>query len=729
MALKDQPLKLQPYLFHGVELQWGESEDNEAEGVCPFCTKERHLHVNMKTGMYHCKSTYCGKSGNIYTFLGDYWAFCNEVNTRDEDLRVLADQRGLLHTGTLKRWRFAKSTLTDEWITPGYSLAGKVVNLYRWASIEGKHRLLSTPNCSNVLFGVHLWSKNKPEVHILEGAWDAMAYWERIGMIRKDGGRIIRTTDVVSSIRSGINIVGVAGYRSFNEQWAPVFEGLDVALLFHSDYPKTNPQTGVVADPAGYIGMENTYKLLNGVKSTKIIDWGPKGYKEDAKDGYDIRDICQEVQPAQLYEKIKFVSVPESWNERRDEHLYDKHLRAKLCTSYRDLHNAWRKALRWTDELNTALAMVLSVVVSTQQRGDQLWLRLIGPPGIAKTRLCEALLVNTKYCYPVGVQKGFHSGWKGEDPEEDYSLLAKANGMTMVTKEGDTLLSSPMLGEILSQGRDVYDGSSSSDWRNRKEKKVYSGLRMTWVIAGTKSLRKLNRSNLGDRFIDCVMSKPSSDEEDDILNRAASMAVRSVKASSEGTAETQLDARLVEAYRLTGGYVNWLRETGSKLFESLECPSRVEHQCKRLGQFVAQMRARPDKEDDATDHESELPTRLTSQFIRLSFCLAVVLNKATIDEEVMQLVLRSAISTSHGINLRVVEFLYENESGFDANTIGLSLKVDPSLVRKMCHFLHTLNVVRPYRKLNSKGKGVYKGMWELSLPMRRLYKEVTEFRG
>ena len=732
MSLKDQPVKLQPFLFHGVELTWGESADSEAEGVCPFCSKD-NLHVNMKTGQYHCKSDHCGRSGNIYTFFSDYWSLCYEQGTSEEDLRTLTAERGIKKGTSLRKWKFVKSILTGEWLVPGFSSAGKMINLYRWSEIEGKFRMLSSPNCSPALLGVHLWNKEKKKAVIMEGIWDAISYWETMGMIRLSGNKYVQTNDSSVSCRASLNIVAVPGYRSFQDTWSDLFNTKTISLMFHSDHPKPHPQTGSMCDPAGLQGMQRTYQMLNGVKDVSIIDWGPKGFAEDRKDGYDIRDICTEYTPVQVPSQIKFTSVPESWKEDKvDFDAEDKFLTPTVCTSYRDLQMTWRKALRWTDELNVTLMVILAVVTSTRQRGDQLWCRIIGPPGVAKTRICEAICVARKYAYPLGVSKGFHSGWRGEDPDEDFSILAKANNMTLVTKEGDTLLSSPMLNEILSQGRDVYDGTSSSEWRNRKSNRIYTSLRMTWVIAGTKSLRRLNRSNLGDRFIDCVITRPDQQEEDDILNRAIRSAFRATKSISDGTAETQLEPRLIDAYRATGGYVNWLRETGPSLLEQLEsqeCPEDVLHQCKRLAQFVALMRARRDKEDEEIDSEAELPTRLGAQFTRLAMCLTIVMNKTKLDDDVMMIVLRIAIDTAYGTNLRIIQFLSQSKYGYDAATIALSLRISETTVRKTCRFLFTLGMVRPYRKPNTQGKGNHRGMWELSRNMRQLYTEIISFHG
>jgi len=70
------------------------------------------------------------------------------------------------------------------------------------------------------------------------------------------------------------------------------------------------------------------------------------------------------------------------------------------------------------------------------------------------------------------------------------------------------------------------------------------------------------------------------------------------------------------------------------------------------------MRVSPHLRFQATTRE--FASRLVSQLMRLAGCLALVLNKPRVDNEVMQRVRRVALDTSRGITLKIVQYMQEN---------------------------------------------------------------------
>src|SRR5690606_14950694 len=118
---------------------------------------------------------------------------------------------------------------------------------------------------------------------------------------------------------------------------------------------------------------------------------------------------------------------------------------------------------------------------------------------------------------------------------EDYSLISKLGGKTLVVKDGDTLLQSPNLGQILSEARDLYDTVSRSSYRTKQGGRDYQGVRMTFILCGTSSLRKIDSSELGERFLDCViMEGIDNDLEDEILWRVANRVERNMGVEADG---------------------------------------------------------------------------------------------------------------------------------------------------------------------------------------------------
>ena len=148
------------------------------------------------------------------------------------------------------------------------------------------------------------------------------------------------------------------------------------------------------------------------------------------------------------------------------------------CKQYKTMILAWRKALKWTPGLDHALSVMLASVASVKSLGDQLWIKVIGPAACGKSTLCEALSINREHIIAKSTIRGFHSGFKtsgGENGEEDNSLAAKLFDKTLITKDGDTLLQSPNLSQILSEGRDLYDGTSRTHYRNKMSKEYSLG--------------------------------------------------------------------------------------------------------------------------------------------------------------------------------------------------------------------------------------------------------------
>jgi hypothetical protein len=93
---------------------------------CPFCGKDR-FHLNILTGLYHCKHGCREGQGNITTYLtwvhGEYLAA-----TTDDHYRQLKDKRGIA-LQTLKRHGLAYDVAEERWLIPFKNPQGNVVNI------------------------------------------------------------------------------------------------------------------------------------------------------------------------------------------------------------------------------------------------------------------------------------------------------------------------------------------------------------------------------------------------------------------------------------------------------------------------------------------------------------------------------------------------------------------------------------------------------------------------
>jgi hypothetical protein len=397
------------------------------------------------------------------------------------------------------------------------------------------------------------------------------------------------------------------------------------------------------------------------------------------------------------------------------------------CTEYQELKDSWEKAMKWTEGLDNALSVMLASVTSTMAVGDQLWIKIIGPASCGKSTLCEAISVNSKYVLAKSTIRGFHSGFG--DGEQDHSLLSQVAGKTLVTKDGDTLLQSPNLGQVLSEARDVYDTTSRTSYRN-KSSRDYSGIRMTWLLCGTSSLRSIDSSELGERFLDCVIMDGINDElEDEILMRVASRSEKNLSFETDGTVDTQQDPDMTKAMQLTGGYITHLRENASDLLASINFSDESLRKCTRLGKFVAYVRARPSKlqEENA---EREFAARLVSQLIRLSKCLAAVLNKPTVDEDILSMTKKVAMDTARGQTFDILEVMYEQENeGIEPAMLTKFINGKDSETRRLLRFLRRIGAVETFEK-RVKAKTntgvVRKVRWKMTDYMTTLFEEVQE---
>ena len=419
---------------------------------------------------------------------------------------------------------------------------------------------------------------------------------------------------------------------------------------------------------------------------------------------------------------LMFAPVPEEWLHKKggkDQPAAKPLLSCLPCESYASLINAWRKAMQWTEGLDYALSAMLASVTSTRSVGSQLWLKVMGPASCGKTTLCEAINVADKYVISKSTIRGFHSGWQREGGE-NASLIDLVRDKTLVTKDGDTLLQSPNLGQILAEARDIYDSTSRSHFKNGAGQD-HTGVRMTWLLCGTSSLHAIDSSELGERFLNCyIMEGIDDDLEDEILWRVANRADRNMAIESNGSPDTQYDPDMVAAMRLTGGYVNYLRENASALLGAITIPDPSKRKITRLGKFVAYMRAKPSKIQTEHD-EREFAARLVEQHVRLAKCLAAVMNRSTVDEQVMERVQRVSMDTCRGKTLKIVERLYVEDDGLEPKSLAMFIGEADDKVKTLLRFLRRIGVVDIVEVQTGRGTARRFALTDL---IRRVYTEV-----
>lgn len=426
----------------------------------------------------------------------------------------------------------------------------------------------------------------------------------------------------------------------------------------------------------------------------------------------------------------KLGPIPAEWledvNKASKAGTKTKPLECLSCSSWTEVVGAWKRALKWTEGLDCALACMFSSVLSTNLVGEQLWFLVIGPPSSGKTTLLEGLSVNKKYVLSKDTIRGFYSGWKDEQGN-DVSLIQEAMGRTLAMKEGDAFIKAPTCQQILSEGRGIYDRVGRVHYRNATAND-YEGARMTWIICGTSAIREeIDGSELGARFLCCVVMDGIDDDfEDDVLWRAVNQEARNMLSESNGDASGQHPEELAQAMSLTGGYVSYLRENAVDLISGVSIGEDQLRYCGRLGKFISYMRARPSKKDEHP--EREFGARLGKQLTRLAVSIAVVTNDSSLTSTVMNRVKRIGMDTARGLPLQIARRLRYAEAnhaiGLPIKSLSDYLNQPEEKIKTLIRFLRHIGVVeqdkRPTAKKNS---GV---RWKLTGSFLRLYYEVDE---
>jgi hypothetical protein len=314
-------------------------------------------------------------------------------------------------------------------------------------------------------------------------------------------------------------------------------------------------------------------------------------------------------------------------------------------------------------------------------------------------------LLVSKTCKLILHLKSFHSGYKGEDGK-DVSLVSRINGLCLITPEADALAIGMSWEALNSQMRQIFDGDSGHTYGNSSEDVHYKGLRSPWIQAGTPALMDKDQSRLGDRFLRIRIEEPAEDTKRAILLRALRNERAAVMETSNGTESSIIPPKLRRAYAMTGGYVDWLRANIEEKIAAVTMDDAAELKCIDMAVLTADCRARPnmDPRKHEVHHTKELPSRLVGQFGRLALCLAVVLNKQSVDADVLRIVRRVALDTAHGHTLNIVRWLcsphpsdvtksYQDCGGLMNDTLAVWCGMTPDRLQNYLMFLRKVDVL------------------------------------
>ncbi len=746
MSLAQYPPRLRPYIFHGVQLSF-HSRDNGAKGHCPFC-HDSNLFVYINKDGWTCNS--CMESGNVYSFLKALHRYSTELwnkvdkalyspdiiqkTAKVDKLAAFMLQKGYT-LEDINRWKIVPSITTYEPLLPLYNEKDSLANLAKFSIHEGKWRPLGTPQC-------------KCHPYRLPGPRDKSANWIVEGFSDTvTAERLIREQNL------DINVAGIWGCCNFDQQFIDAYcVGKPTTFILDNDYPKKNPNSQKINLKAR-VGIDQLSKLIFSMKPEPDISyvwWGSGATYHDPQlpDGYDFTDLAKALSPGLVPQRIKAMTrrprrptnPAKNAAVKRDPKTATANKNTKSskpqpepvkpipCTSFNSLCRAFADRMHFSQNIRDTLAIMLSSVVSTPLDGEQLWFRIIGPPGSGKTTLAECLSAAREYVYPLSLQTGFHSGHQDlSDKEKDFSLLTQMKNKTTIIKDADTLLKSTGLERILSEMRDFYDGVSRATYRNGVSNH-YEDLRITFLLCGTDALRTLNRSDVGERFLDCEIF--GDDDAQPYIDRALDNTFNVVNKSllkNLGDPDELMSAKdKLYLKGVTVGFVNHLRTNMAK-----RQPPRVTDDARQalkgMAEFIAIMRAKTRRDKDTeefTKSRVEVPTRLVSQLGKQAICSAIVLERPSLDEEVLRLSRKITFDTVASVELDIIKILHEHDHGNGlpcrtiANYMGLS---DRATVIRLDQLRYFKAVNKMAKKNNSGQRGRDVHHWTLSQRLKEVY--------
>lgn len=768
-TLADLPSKLKPYAAHGVALHYDDVDKNDRSGNvygdCPWCGAEGKFNVTLDEGLWRCVRCNIGSKkggGNVYTFLKTLHEL-SIAATPDTEYSALAKQRKLLSPNTLKAWGVCQSILTNTWLVPAYSAERKLIQLYRYEKDQKGSMILKAVGKESDGLGHGLMGPEVPTpkggvqvlknpkcgpVYRFEGPWDGMAFWEVARQCRRgDEGRLVPTSNEEASLLGplhpdgGGTVIAVPGCGMFSPSWVPFFAGRPDISFYDNDHPKEWPvKSGKMVQPA----LDGTKRALGVLASTTpgpsecwYVRWGITTFHDPGlPHGYDVRDHLSRAGDTvaermdALDELLSLVEpIPQEWAPGT-EGGGKMGTTITPCKSWRELIKVLRKACVLTPGIQRSLAVMLSSVLSVTSCGDQLWVMLIGPPSSFKTTLAEALSTNRRYIVPKDTLTGMFSGFQvNRGQGENLSLVKEMADKTLVIKDGDTVLRSPQRDKIMSELRALYDRCLRTQFKNTMSQD-WEALNSTVILCGTASLFEMDSNDRGARFI-TIDIQPKNDYtlEDDITLRVAHRASRDVRIHANGTMESHDSPEIVAFKQLCGGYISYLRENSTTLIEAIEDTDEAIQECVQLATFVSYMRCRPPKRQDEKV-EREMPFRLVSQFVRLAKCLAVVLNKRTMDEEVMDIVRHAAFDTGRGKVFDLCEFIRaDGHLGADPSVLAMRIGESRDETVKMLRFLRKIAAVEMREPHKVKYIKQRKPRWFLTPRLSKLFDQIFGASG
>lgn len=646
----------------------GDSGKDQVYGNCPFCGEEK-FYANPETKKWDCKS--CKpKGGGYQTFLKDVYSKAKE-STTDKDLMRLSVKKKGVRLKTLKYFGVVYLDTIGKFLLPTWDTEKN--ELFNLRIYDFKtNNLLNAPGCKTLLYNLWHLPNDYLSIYLVEGEWDAMIMHQLI-----EANELDRTV-----------VLAVPGANVFKENWSFYFRNKIVHVIYDNDYDKVKNQTLVKG--AGKLGQRKVQNVLGRTpKQIDFINWlGKHPDKYDLRDLYNARKQnakkVMKVVVALLSDAPMPIIAPEGYEDQAEEG--SKIIIPEFTGEglfYEDVYKGYTKWLE-LDDLHCLDAM-FGTVIANRYQGDPVWLFLVASSGGTKSELIMSLedaplIYSLSSITPTTLVSGSAASGGG-----DPSLIPKLDKHILCIKDFTVMLDMAQQSRdaIVSQLRDAYDGKCAKGFGTGAERHYDSKFGMVAGVTPIIEVYLQGGSAMGERFLSFYLKEDSSyNANKRIMRKALGNILGGRKDDMRG--ELQEVAQQVLNYDF-GGQPDLHDELQEQLFA--------------ISQWTSIMRGTVprDKYTREVTRKAliEKPTRLITQFAKLTLGITKFRYKDHVSKDEIDLVSRTALGTVPHHLSNVVQLICRTnlDGRFTEESLAKKIRLPLEAVRKSIEDLYYLGIL------------------------------------
>ena len=633
-------MSVEALVFWGLDLR--DLGNGQLVGDCPFCNSDNKFMVGKDNGLWGCKV--CGRDGNHIVFLTRFHEHSLEETTL-KDYKDLSEYKRIPVT-LLQKFQVAKSLLDKkEWmIAYTNSKSGNVTNLKKLTLDKRKKKspLYATAGMKqDSMFNFERFSGKRTKIILCEGEWDTMIMQ---GMI-----------DDLGLAGKMYSVVGTPGAGIFKDHWVNYFRNKEVFIAYDHD-------------EAGYRGVKKVSgKLALAAKAISFINWknaplskGPEEEGFDVKDYYNQGGNWRDLKPQfQLYkEKILGHTGGRATFPEVVEH-FSKHVLV-------------------TENVRQGMAISYATILSRVFSGDNpIWMLLVGEPGCGKTMVMRSAAQCESVVYMSNLTStNLISGAKTKD-DSDPSLLNQLKGKVLILKDYTEILSlsDSAKTQLVGTMRGIFDGEAERHYGTGVSRK-YPDCAFPLLAGVTPVIHYKQHAvtAMGERYLRFDFMKDKSD--------AGKIVEASLKSGD------------VKLSKVMAPIINGFIDREYQLSDLPSATPRLLEQCWHVGNILGRLRTTSIIKEEDTDGYvfGEVGTRPAMQLRNLARCLAYVLEKKEIDNEIHSLLTTITIDTCIPKHVRIVSWLSNNPKR-PSSEVARGTRISRQEIYRRLALLEALDVV------------------------------------